>query len=363
MERGIKVKFYLAQMDHGDAVSSELLSALQKEDSEQFLSALVDRIHRRGYYIHSEYSLLERQKAFTNLRQVPYSGIWRGGNCLEQNFTAQNLTWYYFPHVINIPCGKGKKILGQVLQDPVLLKTSIIRSLAMHEKHGGLVSWRSLEHHLPLMNGTQMASNFRPTAAKAIYSQFAQNKVVWDMSCGHGGRLLGALSSPVAKYIGTDPSTPTMNGLLHLIKDLGGLSPTQIELHQCGSEVFIPSEPVDFCFTSPPYFNTERYTNEPTQSWKNFPTLEAWLKGFLRKTIRNCGYCLKPSGILALNVSEYLEEAVEAVCNKEGFYKIDKLYLLLSKMPGSSARQSKVASNRKTIFGRIAEPILILKKR
>lgn len=358
-----KVKFYIAQMDHGGAISPDLLTSFRKSEAKEFMSILVERIHSWGYYIHSEYTLLERQKMFTNLCKTPSEGIWRDKICLEQNFQAQALTWYYFPHVIDIPSGKGKKVLGQVLRDPELLEKSLTRSLMMHSKHGQIISWRSLEHSLPLMNGTQMASNFRPTAAKAVYSRFAPKGIVWDMSCGHGGRLLGALSAPVAKYIGTDPSSPTMQGLLHLISDLGKFSSAHIELHQCGSETFVPSEPVDFCFTSPPYFNTEKYTDEPTQSWKKFPTLEKWLQGFLRKTVRNCHSCLKSSGILALNVSEYLEESVEAVCKKEGFYKIDKLYLLLSKMPGSDAKRSKVASNRKTIYGRVTEPILVFKKR
>lgn len=354
-----KVNFYLAQLNRGGAVSPDLLDSLPEDDKEIFLSTLVKYIHRRGYYIHAEYNLLQRQSMFANLRHLSPHGIWRGKICLEQNFTAQGLTWFYFPHVIDIPAGKGKKILGEVLRDPSLLRQSLARSLMMHAKHETMVSWRSLEHQLPTMNGTQMASNFRPSAAKAIYSKFAPHGTVWDMSCGHGGRLLGALSAPIAKYIGTDPSTPTMAGLLRMVSDLGTLSPTQIELHQCGSEVFVPSEPVDFCFTSPPYFNTERYTEEPTQSWKKFPTLEKWLDGFLRKTVRNCGRCLKPSGILALNVSEYLEEAVEKICRKEGFVKVEKLYLLLSKMPGSAAKRSKVASNRTKMFGRVTEPILI----
>ena len=54
-------------------------------------------------------------------------------------------------------------------------------------------------------SGTQSVSNFRPTVfTKLIYEKFGGD-VVWDMSCGWGGRLLGFLSTSNTKqYIGTD---------------------------------------------------------------------------------------------------------------------------------------------------------------
>ena len=56
-----------------------------------------------------------------------------------------------------------------------------------------------------------------------------------------------------------------------------------------GSEEFKPREnTVDLCFTSPPYFDTEKYADEPTQSYIKYPSEKEWIDGFLTQTIQNC---------------------------------------------------------------------------
>ena len=142
----------------------------------------------------------------------------------------------------------------------------------------------------------QSVSNFRPMVAKYIYNTYGNNGIVWDMSCGWGGRLLGFLASNCKKYIGTEPSTKTFNGLLDMKKDYEYVN-KDIELHKIGSEDFKPiSESIDLCFTSPPYFNTEKYSNEPTQSYIKYPTENEWVNGYLKDTICNCYKALKMGG-------------------------------------------------------------------
>jgi hypothetical protein len=183
-------------------------------------------------------------------------------------------------------------------------------------------------------SGVQRVSNFRPSAAAGIYRKYAKNGVVWDMSCGFGGRLIGALASKsVKKYIGTDPSTPTMDGLLRIKNDF--CQDFEVELHKIGSENFVPSEPVDLCFTSPPYFNTERYTDEPTQSYVAYQTNESWNENFLRKTIQNCSHALKDDGYLLINIANVLthktlEQDTVRIAQEEHFKLIDTLKMQLS---------------------------------
>ena len=68
-----------------------------------------------------------------------------------------------------------------------------------------------------------------------------------------------------------------------------------------------PTEDVDFSkyenhfdtvFTSPPYFDVERYSDEDTQSWVRYKTIEDWNKNFLQKTLGNIIPTLKEGGIL-----------------------------------------------------------------
>ena len=57
-----------------------------------------------------------------------------------------------------------------------------------------------------------------------------------------------------------------------------------------------PAEDVDFSeyedtfdtvFTSPPYFNVERYSYDDTQSWVKYKDIKDWNEKFLQKTLKN----------------------------------------------------------------------------
>ena len=84
---------------------------------------------------------------------------------------------------------------------------------------------------------------------------------VYDYSMGYGGRLLGVTSSNMRySYTGIDPNTETIEGLnyLNTLLDNPGT------LVQSVSEEYQPTD-VDLAFSSPPYFNLEKYSEEDTQ--------------------------------------------------------------------------------------------------
>lgn len=115
---------------------------------------------------------------------------------------------------------------------------------------------------------------------------------------------------------------------------------------------------VDLIFTSPPYFNLERYSNEPTQSSVSFQKLDKWLEGFLFETLRRSIRCLKSGGHLALNVAdnrtysaEIIEPLIEFVTTKLGLQLQQVVPMLLSLKPGK---------DRESVgWGRKVEPILV----
>ena len=159
---------------------------------------------------------------------------------------------------------------------------------------------------LKIYTDTQSVSNFRPTIIKLIYEKFGGD-VVWDMSCGWGGRLLGFLiTSNTKHYIGTEPSSKTYDGLQKMVKDFSYFE-KQVDIYKLGSEEYKPKkESLDLCFTSPPYFDTEKYSDEDTQSYKKFPTEDGWVNGFLRKTIQNCYDGLKDNKYMLMNILTHL---------------------------------------------------------
>ena len=218
---------------------------------------------------------------------------------------------------------------------------------------GGKFTENRFRQCLKLYEGSQGVSNFRPTAAKVVYEEYGGDGVTWDMSCGWGGRLLGALSSNrIKKYIGTEPASKTFKGLLEIKNDFKYLY-KEIELHKAGSENFVPEKnSIDLCFTSPPYFDTEKYSNEPTQSYLKYPTEDGWISGFLYDTISNCYRGLKNNGYMLMNIAntssgKNIENATMKISKDLGFEYINTLKLTLSSIAGK---------------GHKYEPIFVFKK-
>ncbi len=260
------------------------------------------------------------------------------------------LLGHYFPHMWAVRCG-GKKSPLDTFADDERLQSAMAR----YERYGQLNSESDLRKALKTASGSQSVSNFRPTAAAALYDRFMPDGggVTWDMCAGYGGRLLGAIvSDRVRKYIGTDPASKTFESLTAMAKELvpmaelfdgKNVGPTEVELHKIGSENFVPDRgSIQLAFTSPPYFAAEEYSSEPTQSYIKFPTREAWLDGFLSATLSNAHHGLAASGMLVVNlanVASYadLTDDFLMLARRCGFRHIETLRLALSAMPGTRA--------------------------
>ena len=60
----------------------------------------------------------------------------------------------------------------------------------------------------------------------------------------------------------------------------------------------------DIVFTSPPYFNVERYSYDDTQSWVRYKTINDWNKDFLHKAIEKMWPSIRSGGKLCVNISD-----------------------------------------------------------
>ena len=246
------------------------------------------------------------------------------------------------PHAFDVKCGNMNTPLQTFFNDKGRIETKM-------KQLGHVDSPSGLRKVLKVMSGSQGVSNFRPTAAQAIYEKFLPDGgTTWDMSGGYGGRLLGAIKTHI-NYIATEPAKDTFNGLTQIAKDWGNQSnlfgtTQRLEIVQSGSEDYVPEkESLDLCFTSPPYFDTEKYSDEDTQSYKKFPNKVDWLEGFLRKTIQNCLYGLKPRRYLVINIAnvssfDNLEGECANIVMSEGFEYMETFQLTLSKMPGKNIK-------------------------
>ena len=293
---------------------------------------------KRGLPCYS-YSSYEKMIEFGKICKAKFQTSIVDGEVL-QLLHGIGLAWSYFPHHWSVPVMKMRTPLDVFLDNDLLKKALISRMKwggDTNVKDDGFLTDSQLRKAIRTASGVQSVSNFRPVAAAAIYHRYAGGGIVWDMSCGFGGRLLGAVASGrVTKYIGTEPSTETFAGLMQIKNDFDSY-PIDIELHKCGSEEFIPTDKVDLCFTSPPYFNTERYSDEESQSFKKYTTPKEWNEGFLKKTMENCSACLKDLGYMIINIANVkshktLEQDTVEIAKELGFVLEDTLKLRLSSL-------------------------------
>jgi hypothetical protein len=172
-----------------------------------------------------------------------------------------------------------------------------------------------------------VASQFRPSAAKAIY-QNKYSKTVLDFSMGWGDRLNAFLScEETAIYFGIHPNRSLYEGYGKQI-DTYNTGKKVIIYDQPAEEVDIPKESFDTVFTSPPYFNIERYTQEDNQSWKRYKKLNDWLNGFLFPVLEKSWRGLKSGGDMVINISDvYSNHTVNKIC--------DPMNEFISKLPNA----------------------------
>jgi len=334
----------------------KVCSSLDKIEIEDAVE-IIFKYYRKNGFPHYTIREEEKHEQIRKLQNFKHEQVLEGDE-ITQTMNGLRLAWSYFPQFWEVPCGNAKTTPMENFHNDDKLKEVIKKTIKWHYNHSDKPHWTEnrFRQNIKIYGGTQTVSNFRPTAAKYIYETYGGDGVTWDMSCGWGGRLLGALSSKrIKKYIGTEPSTKTFEGL-NKIKDEFSYLGKEVELHCLGSEVFRPKEKVDLCFTSPPYFNTEKYADEPTQSYIKFPTEQEWINGFLFQTLQNTFDSTKVNGYLLLNIAntssgKNIENGTLEIAEKIGYSHINTLRLNLSTM----ARAGDGSGSK-------YEPIFVFKK-
>lgn len=206
------------------------------------------------------------------------------------------------------------------------------------------------------MLGGNVATNFSPMRAKWIYEKYVPyGGVIYDFSCGFGGRMLGALSSKNNyRYFGVEPNSETFENLKILGKHIEEATSRRgiYGIKKIGSEIYNESAPdkfADFAFSSPPYFNLEVYSNEDTQCYNKFPLIDNWFSGYVEPTIANIYKILKDDALYAVNIAdfnmgnkrvEFVDKWIE-ISNRMGFELIEVIPMKLELRAGNKNKNSK----------------------
>lgn len=206
-----------------------------------------------------------------------------------------------------------------------------------------------------------IASQFKPSVAKCLYQKYNAKNVL-DFSAGWGDRLAGFCATEnTERYVGVDPNLNTHE-----------VYKKQVEFYNVDKEIELiesPAEDIgqysgdkfDFIFTSPPYFDVERYTRDDNQSWRRYKKFEAWLEDFLFKAIEIAWNHLEKDGHMIINISDvYCHHRINKICDPMNNF-IDKLEG--SRYNGAlGMRMAKRPNSKASKDGIFAEPMWVWQK-
>jgi hypothetical protein len=150
-------------------------------------------------------------------------------------------------------------------------------------------------------------TSFRPTVVKALFSILGARRIL-DMSSGWGDRLLGAISveQHIQYYVGVDPNYKLQPGYSQMINTLAKDKSKFIMIESPFETAVLPqrANKFDCIFTSPPYYDYEKYGDGKDSSITNYPEFESWIVDFLFTSILKAWSHLDEGGYFALNISD-----------------------------------------------------------
>lgn len=320
---------------------------------------------------------------------------------------------HWFPEMMDVPITRGinqqTPSVIDLLRDKQVYMKKMKRMLWKDKLNGWRDNpnkpvWPTLKQSIRMGSGTQPVSNIRCPVAKWIYQHFmlkmsprvkGEEIIVFDPSMGWGGRLISFLSASSqlrnkrCVYIGTDPNSAIYEryGMIEKFwkKFIDPSCTAEVYPICSGSEDFDKTDLFEkykgkavLAYTSPPYFNRERYSDDDAQSYKKFNSYEAWKNGFLKKTMQNVHEFLMPDGFFVWNIAniklaknKYLkmEEDSASLAESVGFQNRDMIHMLMRFTIGRDNNLEDISArgtmNTVRCEGRVNkyEPVFVFQKK
>jgi len=345
-------------MEYDEIISTPCteLNKLPEDEIMSIIDVVIDHYYENGfpYYPIDEEKI---QKEYDKLLEFDVDRLDLPKNHLQQFMLGLNTVNTFHPQMWEVKCRSSKTPM-EIFLDRELFTIALRKRIKYSDTK---LRPYNIRKSLKAF-GVQAVSNFRPTIAKWVYENFSPiGGLVLDPCAGYGGRMMGAMcSNTVREYVGVDPNRITMKNNKKLKSYLGkaalksGIKSPIVYLFDQPFEDYIDNREYDVVFTSPPYFNVEKYDdNDINQSYIRYPTYKLWLEGFLKVLIENSYDFLRKGGYFALNTGGEL--TIDAVDRANYVFgsRPDTYHMRLSKMLG---RGNKSEQSHKT------EPINIWRK-
>jgi hypothetical protein len=225
---------------------------------------------------------------------VEYMRLCNGENACQKTSLLFN------PHRLDTATRKSESIYSSLKDERFL--NGLARALCF--KYGKVKELLYQTIQLGV-NGKQYVNEFPPYVAQQVCKRFgvSKNSHVLDACGGWGGRMIG-VSTVCDNYTCFEPSTRTYEGLLKLERFIKSMNADfNADIHCCPFEdAVVEKESFDFALTSPPYYDTEVYSDEPTNSINRYASFDAWCDGFYLPMIQKVLDSLKYGSVFLLNI-------------------------------------------------------------
>ena len=295
-----------------------------------------------------ELTQADKVMMFNRLKNIPTIPI--KNKEIIVSFRDNDLAINYHPHLFDVKAG-SKKTPVEAFNTKRILLECVEKMLKKNETLTPSNIRRKLCDHYDV----KRTSVFPVRVAKTLISEYGKdNMKILDPCAGYSSRLLGFYGCPQGgEYHGIDPCEKTYNGLNKTIEEIGGFSDNhKAYVYKECAEEYMPklNKEYDMIFTSPPYFDLEKYSDEESQSYIKYPTYKEWLDGFLFKLIEESNRLLKDDGVFLLNISNIRELKVieHTEVYLKSFFRIENVLLMVSQSQWHDS---------------ITEPIFILRKK
>jgi tRNA1(Val) A37 N6-methylase TrmN6 len=128
-------------------------------------------------------------------------------------------------------------------------------------------------------------------------------------------------------------------------------------------EKVVTTDKFDLIFTSPPYFDKEKYDQSEWQSYKMYKSFDSWMKDFLCKTIEIRSENLNSGGYLIINISDiYTRKKLYKICDGMNDYIASTGQFIYEEAIGIRMPKRPMSISSDTV-GVFAEPVWIHRKK
>ena len=245
--------------------------------------------------------------------------------------TCKMLSLLFNPHRLDIKTGNNKESVYSITKKESFAKSIARTTIFLKKREKANFFYRALEVGTGEVG---LANEFPPYIARELSLKHCLDSTskVLDPCGGWGGRMIG-FSTVVNSYECYEPSTKTYEGLKKLSVFIKQFRPEFNATIHClpFEDGILVDNNYDFALTSPPYFDTEKYTDEKTNSFIRYPTFDSWSKYFYLPLISKTMTALKPQKYFILNIGDRKYPLSKILKNNfEKVYEIKKLSSFLA---------------------------------